>query len=108
MTTDDKAAGVLGAQRLHWEATLASRPEMFGRDASQPARFAVELFQREGVKRVLELGGGQGRDSLFFAEVGLSVHVLDYAQAGVNVIIDEFSEGKLPRRLHRVTLRKPG
>jgi SAM-dependent methyltransferase len=34
----------------------------------------------------LELGGGQGRDSLFYAHSGFNVTVLDYADAGLQEI----------------------
>lgn len=73
----------LNAQRLHWERTLATRPEMFGAAGSEPAHGAAELFQAEGVHRVLELGGGQGRDTFFLAASGFDVDVLDYAEAAV-------------------------
>ncbi len=77
----------LDAQQQHWEGMLGRRPEMFGRDASEAARRSVAEFQAAGVRQVLELGGGQGRDSLFFAASGLAVHVLDYAQPGVDTIL---------------------
>jgi cyclopropane fatty-acyl-phospholipid synthase-like methyltransferase len=77
---------VLDAQWQHWEQTFAERPEMFGDAPSEAARKAAALFQREGVTTVLELGGGQGRDTLFFAQQGFQVTVLDYAEHGVQVI----------------------
>lgn len=77
---------VLDAQLRHWDETLASRPEMFGREASEPARRSAAEFRAAGFHRILELGGGQGRDSLFFGANGFEVHVLDYAPAGVEAI----------------------
>lgn len=58
-----------------------------GRDPSEPARRSAAEFQAAGVRRLLELGGGHGRDSLWFAASALEVHVLDYAQAGVESIL---------------------
>ncbi len=78
---------VLDSQRQHWEGMFESRPEMFGRDPSEPARRTVAELKSAGARRLLELGGGQGRDSLFFASEGFQVHVLDYAQAGVDAIL---------------------
>ena len=75
---------VLDAQEQHWEGMLESRPEMFGRDPSEPARRTAAELKSAGARRVLELGGGQGRDSLFFASEGFQVHVLDYSRAGVD------------------------
>jgi SAM-dependent methyltransferase len=59
---------------------------MFGVEPSYPACRATELFQREGRKRILELGGGQGRDALFFAGEGFHVDVLDYSEEGLKAI----------------------
>ncbi len=86
MTEDRPAPGALAAQRQHWERTFAARAELFGREASAPARAAALAFTEAGLRTVLELGGGQGRDSVFFAAAGFTVHVLDYAQAGVAAI----------------------
>ena len=86
MPSDKPEPSSLGAQRQHWEQTFAARPEMFGREPSDPARAAATTFKNAGLKRILELGGGQGRDSAFFAASGFEVHVLDYAQAGVSAI----------------------
>jgi SAM-dependent methyltransferase len=76
----------LDAQQQHWEDSLAQRPEMFGAQPSFSARKALELFQRERVCEILELGGGQGRDTIFFGQSGFQVTVLDYAESGVKDI----------------------
>lgn len=76
----------LDGQKQHWERMLETRPEMFGRDPSEPARAAAEVFRAEGARRVLELGGGQGRDTFFLAESGFNVDVLDYSEAGVEAM----------------------
>ena len=62
---------------------------MFGVERSEPARMAAELFRKEGKKRILELGGGQGRDTLFFARNGFHVTVLDYSENAVNTIAEK-------------------
>jgi SAM-dependent methyltransferase len=77
----------LDAQQQHWEGMFMSRPDMFGTDFSAPARAAAVEFRGAGAKRILELGGGQGRDSVWFAVVGFEVHVLDYARAGIDEIL---------------------
>lgn len=70
---------VLDAQREHWQATFHANPTMYGTDPSEPGSYAVDLFTREGARHVLELGAGQGRDTLAFLRAGLSVTALDYA-----------------------------
>lgn len=59
---------------------------MFGAQPSDPAQKALELFQREQIHKIIELGGGQGRDTIFFGRNGLQVTVLDYAESGVKNI----------------------
>ncbi len=67
------------AQREHWQATFEVNPDMYGTRPSQPGEYAAELFNREHVREVLELGAGQGRDTLAFLGAGLQVTALDYA-----------------------------
>lgn len=90
---------VLDGQERHWQTMLETRPEMFGRDASEPARRSGPEFEAAGVRRILELGGGQGRDSLFFAANGFAVHVLDYAHAGIEVILGKAAQAGLAARI---------
>ena len=82
----DTEKEVLNRQNFHWEKTFANTPEMFGEEPSEPARKAVEIFQEEGKKKILELGAGQGRDTLFFARNGFQVCALDYSETGVQTI----------------------
>jgi SAM-dependent methyltransferase len=90
---------VLDAQKQHWEGMLGSKPEMFGCDPSEPARKAAAEMKSAGSRRILELGGGQGRDSLFFATEGFDVHVLDYAQPGVDAILQKAAKAGLAQRV---------
>ncbi|GKT12102.1 MAG: hypothetical protein ISEC1_P1077 [Thiomicrorhabdus sp.] len=76
----------LSKQEQHWEKMLSSKPEMFGDLRSHSASKAAEIFMEEGVKNILELGAGQGRDTMFFAQNGLQVQVLDYSESGVKAI----------------------
>ena len=80
---------ILDGQRQHWQRTFSQRPDIFGSEPSDPARVAGELFKKEGMTRILELGGGQGRDTLFFARNGLHVHVLDYSDRAVDAIAEK-------------------
>ena len=84
---------LLNEQNPHWEKTYTSTPEMFGEEPSEPAKKAAELFRKEGAIQVLELGAGQGRDTLFFARNGLQVHALDYSEPGVITIQEKAQAG---------------
>src|SRR5260370_19594721 len=87
----------LDGQKQHWERMLGTKPEMFGRDPSEPPHRSAAEFRAAGARRILELAGGQGRDSLFFAAGGFKVHVLDYAQSGVDTILRKAAEAGFGR-----------
>jgi cyclopropane fatty-acyl-phospholipid synthase-like methyltransferase len=69
---------VADAQRAHWQATYTQHPQMYGTEPSEPARHAAEAFRAAGASTVVELGAGHGRDALFFARKGFSVHATDF------------------------------
>jgi len=84
---DSAAGGELAAgQRRHWSQILGERADRYGAGPSVPARAAAERFAAAGVVELLELGAGQGRDSVFFARQGFTVHALDFADCGVTAI----------------------
>ena len=60
---------------------LASRADRYGLEPSAPAQWAAGLFQEHGARDVLELGAGQGRDSVHFARLGMHVQALDFAES---------------------------
>ncbi len=99
----------LDAQQRHWERMFSETPDMFGVESSDPARIAAELFEKEGKKKILELGGGQGRDTLFFARKGFRVDVLDYSGESVATIAEKARESGLENRVAAVRhdVRKP-
>lgn len=78
--------GILKKQRQHWENKFSHKSDMFGIEASVAAQKAAKKFKKEGKNKILELGGGQGRDTIFFAQNGFEVYVLDYCESGVEAI----------------------
>ena len=67
-------------QRRHWEGVFNANPAMYGEDPSAPAQHAIALFQRHHVHEVLELGAGQGRDTVALLAAGFEVTALEYAE----------------------------
>jgi len=76
----------VAGQREHWAATFEANPDMYGTDPSAPALAAAEAFAAAGHRSVLELGAGQGRDTLYLARRGLQVTALDIAAGTVEII----------------------
>ncbi len=103
------AKEVVEGQRTHWDTTFSQKPEMFGGNPSDPALKAAELFKREGRTNLLELGGGQGRDALFFAREGFHVTVLDYSHAAIEAIAGKAESAGLANRITALQhdVRKP-
>ena len=59
---------------------------MFGLEPSIPAKKSLELFKKQNITKIIELGAGLGRDTIFFAQNSIHVKVLDYSLSGINVI----------------------
>ncbi|MCF8564594.1 class I SAM-dependent methyltransferase [Alicyclobacillus tolerans] len=99
----------LNRQQPHWGQAFAKNNEMFGESPSDAAIRAVEIFKSHGQERILELGAGQGRDTLFFARNGFQVHVLDYTKEGTERIRQKAKEQGLSDRITVVEhdVRKP-
>lgn len=70
-------------QRSRWDSTYSSNQDFFGKEASQLGRSALPVFQGHQAKKILELGCGQGRDTIFLAENGMEVTALDYSETGL-------------------------
>ena len=86
---------ILNKQSQHWENNFSSKPEMFGVSPSSPARYTLEIFKKNNVNNMIELGAGQGRDSLLFANNGIHIHALDYSLSGIHKINEKASEQEL-------------
>jgi len=70
-------------QQEHWQQTYTAHPGMYGEQPSAPAVHAAGVFRTAGAKDVLELGAGHGRDALFFAREGFTVHATDFSPVGL-------------------------
>jgi SAM-dependent methyltransferase len=88
MAKNGPSAGkdALSGQRAHWEATFSLHPEIFGESPSEAARKAAEVFHQANKVSILELGAGQGQDTLYFAQSHFQVCALDYTASGLAAI----------------------
>jgi len=68
---------------------------MFGLEASEPAKKSLKIFQDNNINKIIELGAGLGRDSIYFSLNNLSVTSLDYSQSGINIINKKINNDKL-------------
>lgn len=92
-----------------WQSTFRANPEMYGTNPSEPGRYALALFTRERVGQILELGAGQGRDTLAFLRAELVVTAIDYAPEALAEITENARASGVAHRLTTLTqdLHKP-
>ncbi|MGE5790744.1 MAG: class I SAM-dependent methyltransferase [Syntrophaceae bacterium] len=99
----------LDQQQLHWDRAYTAEMDFFGDEPSLAARRAAERFLEAGCSLLLELGAGQGRDTLYLASLGFSVYALEYSESGLWGIIDKGVKTDLGEMITPVfhDLRKP-
>ena len=85
----------LDHQSQHWESNFSSKPEMFGLDPSLSAKKALELFKEKNIHKIVEIGAGLGRDTLFFAKNLIHTTALDYSPSGIDVINQKTKKNNL-------------
>ena len=85
----------LNQQSQHWESNFSSKPEMFGLEPSTPAKKALKIFKNNKTNKIVELGAGLGRDSIYFAKNSIHVEALDYSQSGIKNINQKIKQNNL-------------
>ena len=86
---------LLNQQSQHWESNFSNKPEMFGFEPSFSAKKALETFKKNNITKIIELGAGLGRDTIFFARNGIYVHAIDYSLSATNIIKKRSKENNL-------------
>ena len=76
-------------QMSRWDSAYSSNMDFFGMEASQLGRNALIVFQSHSATKILELGCGQGRDTLYLAQNGMEVTGMDYSETGLCQIKDK-------------------
>ena len=68
---------------------------MFGLEPSTPAKKALKIFKNNKTNKIVELGAGLGRDSIYFAKNSIHVEALDYSQSGIKNINQKIKQNNL-------------
>jgi SAM-dependent methyltransferase len=80
-----------------WNKVYKSDNTFFGEEPSDFALFCFNYMEaNKHVKKILDLGAGHGRDSIFFATNGFEVEALDYSVVAVEILTSIADEKKLP------------
>jgi SAM-dependent methyltransferase len=84
-----------------WDKIYQNDSTFFGEG---PSKFAlscyIDFMENTNVKKMLELGCGQGRDTLFFASKGIDVSALDYSRVAIDGLIKVAKEKNLLSNIH--------
>ncbi|MFA5049745.1 MAG: class I SAM-dependent methyltransferase [Candidatus Micrarchaeia archaeon] len=64
-------------QKLIWDSRYHAEGKIWGADPSHAAKLAVLEGYIQGGKKIAELGGGYGRNSAFFKEIGANPTLFD-------------------------------
>ena len=86
---------ILDQQSQYWEKNFLSKPEMFGLDPSKAAINTLKTLKEKKIKKVVELGAGLGRDTIYFAKNLINVEALDYSPSAIKIINKKILEHKL-------------
>ena len=89
----------------YW-SDMYSRPNVFGTGPTKLAKMANDLIYDKSIQNILEIGCGQGRDSIFFSEKGYSIETFDISENAitfVNKIKKSFNLKNLNAIVHDVT-----
>src|SRR5215469_10564601 len=79
-----------------WNKVYKSDNTFFGEEPSNFALLCFNHMKANHIKKVLELGAGHGRDSIFFASNGIEVDALDYSAIAVD-ILNEITKQRMLR-----------
>ncbi len=90
-----------------WDKVYQSDNTFFGDEQSGFAILCLNHMKPNNVKRVLEIGAGHGRDTMFFAANGLEVEALDYSSKDIEIINKKANEKKLPVKPQLYDVKKP-
>lgn len=82
-------SAALDKQHAHWQLVWDQAHPEYCHEPSYAAQAAQATFQKNDCKNILELGSGDGRDSLFFLKNGFHLHAVDYATSSLDQIFDQ-------------------
>jgi len=94
-------------RNIHITNSPYSNDSAFFRES--PSDFAQKCykdFKKFGVKRILELGCGQGRDTMFFALNGFDVHAVDSSKVAIESIFQKIGQRNISLDLRHFEVKK--
>jgi hypothetical protein len=90
--SNESRVSFIGGNNLHsimsevWNKVYKSESTFFGEEAGNFALLCFNHIIVNNIRKVLDLGAGHGRDSIFFASNGVEVEALDYSAIAVEIL----------------------
>ena len=102
---------LINKQKNYWNKNFTDRFEMFGTLPSFAGKKAVSAFNNRKCANIIELGAGQGRDTIYFLKNNFKITALDYSNIAVNQIVKKTKSFKnfdnLKVKCHDIRLKLP-
>jgi len=90
-----------------WDNVYEKDTSFFGDEPSKFALSCYDLMKKNDVKKILEIGCGQGRDCLFFTSKGIEVAALDYSKVAIDGLSEHAKQKNLCVDAHVYDVKKP-
>jgi cyclopropane fatty-acyl-phospholipid synthase-like methyltransferase len=85
-----------------WDKVYSKDLEFFGEEPSNFSQICYRDFEKHHVNKLLELGCGQGRDTLFFASHDLDVYAIDSSKVAIENIKRKIGKENISIKLKTV------
>ena len=86
-----------GKVKNYWDSEYSKRKWVYGKTPSSLAQEVVKLFKENSNPKILDIGGGYGRDAVYYAEHGFDVTCMDISSVAIN-------QGRELTKLHKVSV----
>ncbi len=91
-----------------WNKIYKRDNTFFGEEPSNFATLCINHMKANSVKKVLELGAGHGRDTIFFASNGIEeIQVLDYSTVAIEILNKVAKKKGLPIKSQAFDVKNP-
>ena len=90
-----------------WDNVYEKDTSFFGDEPSKFALSCYNLMKKNNVKKMLEIGCGQGRDCLFFTSKGIEVAALDYSKVAIGGLLEHAKQKNLDIDARIYDAKKP-
>jgi SAM-dependent methyltransferase len=89
-----------------WDKVYSNDSTFFGEEPSNFSQICYNDFKKHHVKKLLELGCGQGRDTLFFASLDLDVYAIDSYLVAIETLKQKIAKENTSIKLRQFDARQ--